>query len=458
MISLEAKLAAVLALALALASAAMTLFFTLDLPPLLAWTGGLFASLPLGLALLRLVTAPLNARLGALQTGLLNLQDNDFSVSLPVQGQDELAALASTFNLAADKLRQERQHIYQRELMLDTVLQSSPLALLLVDQRERALYANPVARQLLAGGKAVNGLSLDELAELAPAAVLEAMAQQRDGLFSLHQDDDSEIWHLSQSRFTLNGARHRLYIFKQLTKELSRAEVATWKKVIRVISHELNNSLAPISSMAHSGKLVLEQQPPDRELLASILDTVAERAAHLTQFLQGYARFAKLPQPNRSAQPWDAFLAQLQPLAPFRLEGELPAQPGWFDPTQLSQVLLNLHKNAVEAGSPAEAITLSVHQQGRWQRLQLKDRGPGMNEAVLTQALLPFYSTKSGGTGLGLALCREIIEAHDGRVRLQNRDGGGIEVSLWLPQQPQGEQGQHQVEGQGKVPLAEPRQ
>ncbi|HEV2111626.1 MAG TPA: ATP-binding protein, partial [Gammaproteobacteria bacterium] len=218
---------------------------------------------------------------------------------------------------------------------------------------------------------------------------------------------------------------------KQLTRELNRQEVAIWKKVIRVISHELNNSLAPISSMAHSGRILTREPDPAR--LESVFGSIEERAHHLKSFIDGYARFAKLPAPRIENVAWAPFLATLRDLAPFTLTGAAPAAAARFDPTQMQQVLINLLKNAHESGSPQGAVTLSLRQDGEGTRMDVADAGPGMAPEVLEQALLPFYSTKQSGTGLGLPLCREIIEAHGGRLSLANREGGGLMVSIWLP-------------------------
>jgi signal transduction histidine kinase len=117
----------------------------------------------------------------------------------------------------------------------------------------------------------------------------------------------------------------------------------------------------------------------------------------------------------------------------FRTKGELPAEPAQVDPAQMEQALLNLLKNAHESGSPAQDVELHIRRMQDALRIEVLDRGSGMNDAVLTNALVPFYSTKRSGTGLGLALAREIAEAHGGRILLANRDGGGLAVTLILP-------------------------
>jgi nitrogen fixation/metabolism regulation signal transduction histidine kinase len=236
---------------------------------------------------------------------------------------------------------------------------------------------------------------------------------------------------MSHREFVLNAQPQQLYLFKHLTREINRQEVATWKKVIRVIGHELNNSLAPISSLAHSGALVLDD--PDQERLAEIFATIEERSNHLKSFIDGYARFAKLPQPNIENVDWPEFLRSLKQTVPFEFEGEWPERTGRFDPVQIEQVLINLLKNAQESGSAQADILLQVRSDSHGQIVRVLDRGTGMSEQVLKNALLPFYSTKQTGSGLGLPLCREIIEAHGGRINLANRRNNGLIVELSIP-------------------------
>lgn len=375
-----------------------------------------------------------NRILTALDDGMASFQDSDFSVSLNAgRDDDELGRLVSRYNATGERLRGERQSLYQRELMLDTVVQSTPWALVLTNANDRVVYCNVAARQLFHQGRRFEGRAFADVLEQAPAALREAVSRGRDGMFSVRRDgDEDDIYYLSREHFTLNAQQHSLYIFKQLTRELNRQEVAIWKKVIRVLSHELNNSLAPITSLAHSGRILARQ--PDPAKLESVFGTIEERAQHLKSFIDGYGRFAKLPAPRIESVDWQGFVASLAGLAPFTLQGRLPEVPARFDAVQMQQVLINLLKNAHESGSPADAVTLTVRQTPAELRMDVADLGPGMSTEVLEQALLPFYSTKQSGTGLGLPLCREIVEAHGGRLSLANRDEGGLMVSVWLPQ------------------------
>jgi len=374
---------------------------------------------------------PLRRVLRALQGATASYRDGDFSASLVVNRDDVLGELLRVHNELGTVLREQRGSLVQRELLLDTVTQHSPVSLLLVDMHQRVVYANLAARRLLNDGRTLLGEDFPALMARAPAALQAAVQAGGDSVFAAEIGDNEETLSLSRRDFMLQGRPHRLYLLKPLTRELSRQEVATWKKLIRVMSHELNNSLGPIASMAHTGAEMLRRA--ETSALPMVFSTIGERATHLHQFIAGYATFARLPAPRPEAVAWAPWLAELARQQSFTVAGGLPQQPGWFDRSQLEQVLINLLKNAREAGGNPAQIEVAVLHAGGEQLIEVRDRGPGMSEAVLSQALLPFYSTKRSGTGLGLALAREIAEAHGGRIRLGNREGGGLSVMLVLP-------------------------
>jgi two-component system, NtrC family, nitrogen regulation sensor histidine kinase NtrY len=403
----------------------------------LAWVLTGLMVLPLCLGLAWRATAPLQRLLRALQGAVLSYREGDFSMSISAQGGGQTAEMDELLRLHSElgrALREQRQQLAHRELLLDTVVQNTPMALLLCDDAGRIVYANIAARQWLARGRSLVGSSLSALQADAPSALAAALNDPQDQLVTVDEGGHPEVYHLSHSALLLQGTPHRLILLRHMTRELAREEVASWKRVIRVISHELNNSLAPISSLAHSGAELARRGQAER--LPPVFDSIAVRAAHLHTFLSGYARFAKLPQPRVEAVDWPEFLAQLAAQGRFTLIGEAPGPPSRFDSGQIEQALINLIHNAHESGSPPEAVTLEVSRRADETRFSVADRGPGMSEAVLAQALLPFYSTKRSGTGLGLALTREIAEAHGGRILLANREGGGLRVTLVLPGKP----------------------
>ncbi len=430
--SLEGKLCAVL-----VSSVLVTIATSLAM---LAWLddAGLAAAATVALLLLpalllaRRVAQPVAQLIRTLSGSVTAFRDGDFSFSISNRRRDELGDLVEAHNELGRVLREQRQNLFQRELLLDTVVQNTPDALVLVEPGGHVVYANLAARALLNGGRAMGGERFQAIVDEAPAEFARALAAGGDVLFGVPLGHEDETFHLSQRGFKLQGRPHRMVMLRRMTRELSRQEVATWKKVIRVVSHELNNSLAPIRSLSHSGRELAQRG--DTARLGIVFDTIEERARHLGDFIQGYAGFARLPLPQPARVEWGPFVDALARHSTFRIDDRLPEAPGWFDRTQVEQMLINLIKNAHEAGGPAGEVGFRAELRGSELRLEVRDRGPGMSETVLEHALLPFYSTKRSGTGLGLALAREISEAHGGRIALANREGGGLVVTIVLPQ------------------------
>ncbi len=401
-------------------------------------TGLVFAAVlggggPLLLLVLNRVLRPAAATLHALRDGVQGFRERDFSLQLAVERQDELGELVDLYNSVGEVLREERSRLVQREMLLETVFEASPLAIVLTGVGGRVIFANRVAHELFAPGGRFEGLHFAEILAQCPAALRESLDRGQDALFAVDQRGEEEVFHASRRTFDLNGQRHELTLVRRLTHELRRQEVDVWKRAIRTLSHELNNSLAPIASLARSVRLMV-RHPEHAERLEGALDVIDERTLHLKEFLEGYARFARLPSPRPEEVAWGPFLAELQPLVPFVPPAEPPSGPGWFDRGQLQQALINLLKNAHESGGPPEEVRLEADPAGEGSvRVRVLDRGTGMDEGELRRALLPFYTSKEGGSGLGLPLCREIVEAHGGHLRIERREGGGTAVVFWLP-------------------------
>ena len=374
-----------------------------------------------------LITAQIGELRDVLGNALRATRDGDHSLRLAVRGDVEMAELKRLYNELADAVRTDRHEIHNKEILLDTILQRTPLAVVLLNAQDRVIFSNLAARDLLANGGRVDGRLLSEIAETVIAPLHDALVSPNDALF----DVDDEVFHLTQRVFRLNTQTHRLILLERLTPELRRQEVMVWKKAIRLMNHEINNTVAPIKSLFHSARLA-QERPEHRHRLDEIYELIEERLRYLGAFLESYAQFARLAEPRKERTVWAEVLDAVRTLYPFRVEGN-PQLEAVVDRAQLQQALINVVKNAHESGSPPEEVVVSIQRAGNDCVLRVLDRGPGIPEEVMRHAVVPFFTTKIGGSGLGLALCNEIVEAHGGRMRLAAREGGGTVVTMWIP-------------------------
>jgi PAS domain S-box-containing protein len=421
-------LAATIAVIAIVAAFAANVFFHAP-PRVAALFGGSLSLLGLTIAAvtMRRPMRHIRRNLSALVDGVRGFADDDFSLRLHVTGSDEIADLVAIYNDIGNILRDQRNESVQRELLFETVLQASPLSMILTSDHGRIVFVNRAARDLFGGGERIEGRRLDDLAADVPA-LRDALHATAGAIFTV----DGETFQLTQRTFHLNTREHVLYLIARLTQDLRRQELDVWKRAIRVVNHELNNSLAPIHSLFHSASVVRERSG-EEDRLAEINAAIAERLSSLQTFIDGYAHLARLPKPRFERVAWSELLDSVRHVTPFIIGEPPPTHDAMIDRAQIEQVLINLVKNAREAGSDEGQIVVSVARRSAGSALIVEDRGRGMDEETLGHALLPFYSTKPEGTGLGLALAAEIIDAHGGNVHIARRDGGGIAITCSIP-------------------------
>ena len=353
---------------------------------------------------------------------------------------DDAAAAAPDVGVLRAEIARLRQSLAaqvaaarEREEVLRAVVDGAPGAVVLLDEVGNLVFTNAGARDLFFEGVEPEGRNFLEMLASLPEPLRKALLSDVDRIFSFASDGQSETFHLAKRQLTLHGQPHNLLIVRHMTLEVSRQENAVLRKAIRVIHHELANSLTPAVSLLQSVRRRLTEIASAPQL-QQMLAVVEDRVSHLNAFLGGFAALGRLPRPRACDVPWESFLTSLRQLLPDVCVMPAPAGSGWFDPAQIQQILLNLVKNAREAGSPAGDIVLEVVAAVEGgHRVSVLDRGEGMTDKVLENALVPSFTTKADGSGMGLALCREIVDGHEGHLGLARRAGGGMAVVFWLP-------------------------
>lgn len=319
-----------------------------------------------------------------------------------------------------------------RAELLETVMNAVPIAILLLDDVGKIVLTNAAARCLFFDGQAAEGQSFLQLLGTVEDELRQALVSETDHIFSFGRNGEVETYHVARSQCTVFGAPHTALMVRNVTPELSRRENAVLRRAIRVIHHEFANSIAPVRSLLQGARAKVGR-PEWAAKLEQTLTVIEERVLHLSAFLTGFAALGRLPPARPEEVAWQSFLGRLAPLLPDIDIAQPPPGLAWFDAAQIEQVIINLVKNAREAGSPAAEIRLEVVAAGGGFRASVLDRGQGMTDEALENAMVPSFTTKPHGSGMGLTLCREIVDAHRGRLRIARREGGGISVTFWLP-------------------------
>jgi two-component system nitrogen regulation sensor histidine kinase NtrY len=333
---------------------------------------------------------------------------------------------------AVDQSRREQQSTATLEL-LRVLLDASPLAVVLCADSGRILVENAAARRLFFAEQSAEGQNFLRLVANGPPELQSVLLNASDEIVGLTVDGQHEIYHFSRRKLSYLGEPHTLLLVRPMTREVASHDIEVLKRVVRLLSHEVNNSLAPVSSLVHSARLIVTSGER-LERLERVFDTIEDRSSHLAEFIAGYASLARLPRPAPRSIEWKSLVEKLAVLYPEAVLTAPEGAEGYVDPGQLEQALINLLKNASEAGGAPSEVQLRVTPQpDQATELNVLDRGRGFSPDALENALLPFYTTKPGGSGVGLALVREIVHAHGGRLTLGMQEGGGAAVRVWLP-------------------------
>lgn len=374
------------------------------------------------------------APLRTLASLLGGLRRGDFSMrSARARPDDPLGLVMLEANALADTLTEQRLGALEATALLRKVMSEIEVAVFAFDERERLRLVNRAGERLL--GKPRERIEDASAQELGLAELLVGPSPRLVELSFAGIDGRGE---LRRTAFRQHGQPHVLLVLADLSQALRQEELAAWRSLVRVLSHEINNSLAPIASVATSMRKLLDRDPPpdDRDTdLRGGLELIEARASALRRFMGAYARLARLPPPELGDVELGALVGRV---AALERRMEIVVEPGpelgvRADRDQLEQLLINLCANAVDAALPEHGtVAIAWGREGRHAWVRVRDEGPGVGETA--NLFVPFFSTKPGGSGIGLVLSRRIAESHGGSVALKNRDDGrGAEALVRLP-------------------------
>lgn len=381
--------------------------------------------------LLRVIVHPLLTLVNLLDS----LRAGDYSLrALSARRGDALGEVLWEVNALSSTLREQRLKVEETGALLSKVLANVEIAIFALDDQRRLILINAAGERLLARrasaalGMSAHDLGLDACCDSETPATLKTAFPGGAGSFDLRR-----------AIFRQGGRPHELIAVTDLSRALREEERQAWQRLIRVLGHELNNSLAPIRSMAATISTMIARQPPPedwREDVLGGLAVIGDRAESLTRFMSAYTRLARLPAPNKRAVSLATIVRRAARLEQRRQVeiAELPHLTIAADADQIEQALINLIKNAAEASMETGGSHVSVEMLAEDEEvvIEIKDDGPGL--AKTENLFVPFFTTKPGGSGVGLVLARQIVENHGGQLTLLDRaDARGCVVRVVLP-------------------------
>ena len=375
--------------------------------------------------------------LHTLSNMLAALREGDYSVrARGARSGGPLSLAYQEVNTLADKLRQQRLDAIEAMGLLRRVMEAIDVAVFAFDDRGRLKLINR-------GGEMLLALPPERALDLTAAELRlgDALAGETPRLVELALPGQAGRLELRRGTYRWDGRPHQLVVLTDLTRALREEERLAFQRLTRVLSHEINNSLAPIKSIAGSLRAAQERAgvaPSGSQGHADLMEglgVIEARAETLGRFISAYARLTRLPRPSPRALDMGALLKRVASLET-RLSvtvADGPAVTLHADPDQLEALLINLVRNAADASlETGGGVEVSACVDPDWLTMRIEDQGPGL--ADTSNLFVPFFTTKPGGTGIGLALCRQIAEGHGGTVMLANREGApGCVATVRLP-------------------------
>jgi len=360
------------------------------------------------------------------------IREGDFSIRARGARQDDsLGEVIAEVNTLGETLRSQRLGALEATALLRTVMSEIDVAVFTFDMDQRLRLVNRAGERLLA--RSAEQLLGRTAAEL---SLMDCLQGEAARTMQVTLPGGVGRWGMRRGIFRQGGRPHHLIVLTDLSRALRDEERLAWQRLVRVLGHELNNSLAPIKSIAGSLETVVSRtpRPPDWEDdLRRGLGVISARAESLTRFMDAYSRLARLPAPQKQAidvVSWVQRIVRLETRLPVKV-GEGPKLSIQADADQLDQLLINLLRNAVDAALETDGgVELGWNKGAAYLEVWIQDEGPGLPDTA--NLFVPFFTTKPKGSGIGLVLCRQIAEAHGGTVTLQNRVKG-CEARLRLP-------------------------
>ena len=372
--------------------------------------------------------------LQTLSNMLAALREGDYSIRARGAERDDALGLAFLeSNLLGETLRAQRLGAMEATTLLRTVMSEIDVAIFAFDDERKLRLVNRAGERLLAQpserllGRTAAQVGLEAFLDGESPRTTDASFPGANGR-----------WEVRRGGFRQDGLPHLLVVIADVSKTLREQELVAWQRIVRVLSHEINNSLAPIKSLSGSMRALVDQTPRTPEGDADLrrgLDVIGGRSEALVRFMSSYARLARLPAPNR--RPLDV-ASWVRRVASLETRLSVTIDPGppltlYADGDQLDQMLINVVRNAADASlATGGGVRITWAQASRTVGVVVEDQGPGLPESG--NLFVPFFTTKPEGSGIGLVLSRQIVEAHGGTFSLENRSSSrGCVATVRLP-------------------------